>query len=117
MHKTNYALQVSRRSLLAGVGAGALTFSPFVSALKSAIAREASGAAPPMRFVFFVKSNGLWPELLQPESMRDQLPFSYETEIVKTKHHPEAQLRSSRTLGKAIAALRSPQRTKHTAAS
>ena len=45
-----------------------------------------------MRFVFCVKSNGLWAELIQPESMRDQLPFSYEIERVESKKNPDGNL-------------------------
>ena len=71
---------------------GALTLSPLMSAVHGAIKREAAGEKPPLRFVFCVKSNGLWPEMIQPDSLRDQLPFRYETEVVQTKHHPKGAI-------------------------
>ena len=76
----------SRRRWLTRTGLGALSLSPLMSAVQAAIQREAKGQTPPLRFVFCVKSNGLWPELIQPESMAQQLPFQYETETVPGKN-------------------------------
>lgn len=74
---------VSRRKVL--TGAGALGLSPFIASLHSVMAREAAGEKPPQRFVFCVKTNGLWAEMIQPASMSDRLPFGYETEMKEGK--------------------------------
>lgn len=79
MHRRQPANGISRRTLLAGAGAGALSLSPLMSAVCSALERRAAGAAPPMRLVFCVKGNGLWSELVQPKAHQDKLPFSYDT--------------------------------------
>ncbi|MFN3168768.1 MAG: DUF1552 domain-containing protein [Phycisphaeraceae bacterium] len=79
MHQPQRNRGISRRALLAGAGVGALSLSPVMSAVCSAIERRAAGTAPPMRLVFCVKGNGLWSELIQPEAHRDKLPFRYET--------------------------------------
>ena len=84
--------RISRRRMIQCATAGGLTLSPFMSAVFGALKREASGEKPPLRFVFCVKSNGLWPEMIQPESLKGKLPYSYETEIVKTKHHPKGAI-------------------------
>ena len=72
---------ITRRGLLAraGAGLGALTLSPMMSSVHASIRRRASGGQPPMRFVFCVKGNGLWSELIQPAAHQDKLPFSYQT--------------------------------------
>ena len=80
MHSKQRNKGISRRTLLAGAGAGTLSLSPLMSAVASALERRASGAAPPMRLVFCVKGNGLWSELIQPKAHADKLPFSYRTQ-------------------------------------
>ncbi|NIP97755.1 MAG: hypothetical protein GWO24_31705, partial [Akkermansiaceae bacterium] len=32
--------------------------------------------APPLRFVFCIKSNGLWAEMIQPRGFENRLPFA-----------------------------------------
>ena len=46
-----------------------------MAAVKS---RAAASSKPPLRFVFCIKSNGLWAELIQPQGMLDRLPFKVE---------------------------------------
>ena len=59
--------QLDRRSVLKGItlGAGAIVLQPFLNAL----AAEADGKAPPLRIVFLIESNGLWPYHIQPKGV------------------------------------------------
>ena len=63
-----------RHFLKATTLTGALSLSPFMRSLaESVTAPERS--APPLRFVFCIKSNGLWAEMIQPRGMEGRLPF------------------------------------------
>lgn len=66
---------------MAGMGIGALTLSPFMSAVHASIRRQVVGGKQPMRFVFCMKGNGLWAELIQPQQMKERLPFSYQAQV------------------------------------
>ncbi|QDU26593.1 hypothetical protein ETAA8_16730 [Anatilimnocola aggregata] len=59
--------QLKRRTVLKGVtlGAGAVVLQPFLNAL----AAEARGEAPPLRVVFVMNGNGLWPHHIQPKGV------------------------------------------------
>lgn len=59
--------QLDRRAVLKGVtlGAGAVVLQPFLNAL----AAEADGQAPPLRVVFVMNGNGLWPHHVQPKGV------------------------------------------------
>ena len=59
--------RLDRRSVLKGVtlGAGAVVLQPFVNAL----AAEARGEAPPLRVIFVMQGNGLWPHHVQPKGV------------------------------------------------
>ncbi len=68
-------MAINRRQLLAAT-AGSLTLSPFMQSVMAAIESRASGSHKhPLRFVFCIKSNGLWAEMIQPPSLQDRLPF------------------------------------------
>ena len=58
---------LDRRTCLKGIslGAGAVVLQPFVNAL----AAEAAGEAPPLRVVFLMQGNGLWPHHVQPKGV------------------------------------------------
>lgn len=58
---------LDRRSALKGItlGAGAVVLQPFVNAL----AAEAAGQAPPLRVIFLMQGNGLWPHHIQPKGV------------------------------------------------
>lgn len=58
---------LDRRTCLKGLslGAGAVVLQPFVDAL----AAEAAGEAPPLRVIFFMQGNGLWPHHVQPKGI------------------------------------------------
>ena len=74
-------MPINRRQMLAGTiaGAGGLTVSPFMHSVMAAVQRRSEdNARPPMRFVFLIKSNGLWAEMIQPKGMTDRLPFKLE---------------------------------------
>ncbi|MFN9370198.1 MAG: DUF1552 domain-containing protein, partial [Planctomycetia bacterium] len=55
---------LGRRSVLKGVtlGAGAAVLGPFVNGLEA----EAAGEDPPLRIIFLLTGNGLWPHHVQP---------------------------------------------------
>ena len=59
--------RLDRRSVLKGItlGAGAVVLQPFLSRL----AAEARGEAPPPRIIFFMESNGLYPQHVQPKGV------------------------------------------------
>ncbi len=59
--------QLDRRTALKGItlGAGAVVLQPFLNAL----AAEAAGKAPPLRVIFFMESNGLYPHHVQPKGV------------------------------------------------
>jgi len=59
--------QLDRRSVLKGItlGAGAVLLQPFLNALKA----EAAGQAPPLRIIFLMQGNGLWPHHVQPKGV------------------------------------------------
>ena len=59
--------RLDRRSVLKGItlGAGAVFLQPFLNAL----AAEAAGKAPPLRVIFFMESNGLYPSHVQPKGV------------------------------------------------
>ncbi|QDU96593.1 DUF1552 domain-containing protein [Lignipirellula cremea] len=61
---------LDRRTCLKGIslGAGAVVLQPFVNAL----AAEAAGEAPPLRVVFLMQGNGLWPHHVQPKGVDRQ---------------------------------------------
>ena len=58
---------LDRRTCLKGLslGAGAVVLQPFVDAL----AAEAAGKEPPLRIVFLMQGNGLWPHHIQPKGV------------------------------------------------
>ena len=58
---------ITRRSCLKGItlGAGAVVLQPFLNAL----AAEARGEAPPLRVIFLMQGNGLWPHHIQPKGV------------------------------------------------
>ena len=63
-----------RRQILAG--AGCLTLPPALRSVLAAMEQRASGTdRHPKRFVFLIKSNGLWAEMIQPTHLLDRLPF------------------------------------------
>jgi hypothetical protein len=71
-------MPINRRQLLAGTAsvAGALQMSPLMSSVLAAIKARAKGRDKhPLRFVFCIKSNGLWAEMVQPRGLEDRLPF------------------------------------------
>ena len=47
------------------LGAGVVVLQPFLNAL----AAEADGQAPPLRVIFFLQGNGLWPHHVQPKGV------------------------------------------------
>ena len=59
--------QLKRRTVLKGVtlGAGAVVLQPFLNSL----AAEARDEAPPLRVVFVMQGNGLWPHHVQPKGV------------------------------------------------
>ncbi|MSQ96829.1 MAG: DUF1552 domain-containing protein [Gemmataceae bacterium] len=59
--------QITRRTVLKGItlGAGGVFLQPFLNAL----AAEARGEAPPLRVIFFMESNGLYPYHVQPKGV------------------------------------------------
>lgn len=70
-------MKTNRRKFL--TAAGAATLSPLMSSVMAGIKQRAAGSDKhPMRFVFCVKSNGLWAEMIQPQGMEDRLPFAVE---------------------------------------
>ena len=72
-------MRIHRRNLLTGAVAGCATVSQLMSSLLAAVqSRAESRARPPLRFVFCIKSNGLWAEMIQPQGMEDRLPFRVE---------------------------------------
>jgi hypothetical protein len=47
-----------------------------MSSVKAAVeSRAGGGDKHPLRFVFCIKSNGLWAEMVQPQGLEDRLPF------------------------------------------
>ena len=58
---------LDRRTCLKGLslGAGAVVLQPFVDSL----AAEAAGKEPPLRIVFLMQGNGLWPHHVQPKGV------------------------------------------------
>lgn len=70
-------MSLTRRQLLST--AGGLTISPLMNTvLAAAQSRAEFSQRSPMRFVFCIKSNGLWAEMIQPVGMEDRLPFKLE---------------------------------------
>ena len=66
-------MNLPRRQFLTGAAAaGALT--PFAQSLRAQV-QPGAEAEPPLRFVFCIKSNGLWAEMIQPRNLRHLLPF------------------------------------------
>lgn len=68
----------SRRDFLkrSVLGTGLLPATPLMQLLLANVEKRAAGAnKPPLRFVFCIKSNGLWAEMIQPTTLRDRLPF------------------------------------------
>ena len=61
---------LDRRTCLKGIslGAGAVVLQPFLNAL----AAEAAGEAPPLRVIFFMQGNGLWPHHVQPKGIEQK---------------------------------------------
>ncbi len=70
-------MSIHRRQLLAGAAAalGTTQMSPFAGSLFAAVKSRAGDGPPPLRFIFCIKSNGLWAEMIQPRNLRDRLPF------------------------------------------
>lgn len=71
-------MSINRRQLLAGALAGSscVTLSPMMQSVRAAIQSRAAGNDKhPKRFVFCIKSNGLWAEMIQPQGLEDRLPF------------------------------------------
>lgn len=69
---------LNRRDLLTKVtmSAGGVLLSPIMSSIFAQVKARASGTnKQPLRFVFLVKSNGLWAENIQPKEMENRLPF------------------------------------------
>ena len=58
---------LDRRTCLKGIslGAGAVVLQPFLNAL----AAEARGETPPLRVIFLMQGNGLWPHHVQPKGV------------------------------------------------
>lgn len=74
-------MTINRRQLLAraSVGVGGMALSPAMNSVFAAIKARADGTDdPPLRFVFLLKANGLWAEMIQPQGMEDRLPFRLE---------------------------------------
>jgi len=73
-------MPVHRRQLLAAAATalGAWQTPPLVRSLQAAVQARASDDKHPLRFVFCIKSNGLWAEMIQPPSLADRLPFTVE---------------------------------------
>ncbi len=73
-------MPINRRQLLTGAATalGSLQMSPLMRAVAAGIAARAGGGDKnhPLRFVFCIKSNGLWAEMIQPQGMLDRLPFA-----------------------------------------
>ncbi len=67
-------MQTTRRQFLKGSSLAAA--SPFMQSVQAAIESHADGNdKPPPRFVFCMKSNGLWAEMIQPKGLEKHLPF------------------------------------------
>ncbi|QDU92798.1 DUF1552 domain-containing protein [Lignipirellula cremea] len=67
-----------RRQLLKGAAAafGSLQLPPWLGSVQAAVKARAGGQSQqPMRFVFCIRSNGLWAEMLQPPALLNRLPF------------------------------------------
>lgn len=72
-------MKVNRRNLLAAAAGGCAALSPLMSSLAAAVESRADATTKrPLRFVFCIKSNGLWAEMIQPQGMNDRLPFKVE---------------------------------------
>ncbi len=68
-------MTLNRRQILAGAGL-TVGLSPFMSSLLGQIQARAEGKSKhPLRFVFCIKSNGLWAEMIQPQGLEKLLPF------------------------------------------
>ena len=63
-----------RQALAAATGASLFAGTPWIQSLYAQLT-SSSAKRPPLRFVFCIKSNGLWAEMIQPHSLRDKLPF------------------------------------------
>ena len=94
-------MTIHRRQLLASAAAiGGMTFSPMMTSLLAAIKSQAEGSERhPLRFVFCIKSNGLWTEMVQPKGMEDRLPFALDYDekgrLVNGKHGQVRKLATS----------------------
>lgn len=74
-------MSINRRQLLtrAAAAAGAMQLSPLMRSVLTSVQARAEGTdRHPLRFVFCIKSNGLWAEMLQPKGLADRLPFTLE---------------------------------------
>ena len=72
-------MSFNRRQLLtrAATTAAALPMSPLMTSVLASIQSQASGTnRQPRRFVFCIKSNGLWAEMIQPPGWEQRLPFA-----------------------------------------
>ena len=72
-------MSFNRRQLLtrAATTAAALPMSPLMTSVLASIQSQASGTnRHPLRFVFCIKSNGLWAEMIQPPGWEQRLPFA-----------------------------------------
>jgi len=70
-------VQIHRRQLLASAAGGTgLMLSPLMGSVFAQLKARASGSRKhPLRFVFLMKSNGLWAENIQPQGLENRLPF------------------------------------------
>ena len=67
---------LNRRHFLTTTGATAASLSPLMKSVHGQIQSRAAGTDQhPLRFVFLVKSNGLWAENIQPQGLEHLLPF------------------------------------------
>jgi hypothetical protein len=72
-------MNINRRQLLTGAAAGGLSLSPLMRGVLTAVENRAGGDDKhPLRFVFCIKSNGLWAEMIQPQGLENRLPFTVE---------------------------------------
>ncbi len=69
-------MTMNRRQLLAATSTAGVTLSPLMNSVFAQIKDRAEGSRKhPLRFVFCIKSNGLWSEMIQPKGLEDRLPF------------------------------------------
>ena len=74
-------MTLNRRQLLShgAMALGGVTLSPLMNSVMAQIQERASGTNQRrLRFVFLLKSNGLWADNIQPQGFENRLPFSVE---------------------------------------